>query len=212
MNRIAIVLAGVMTIAGVAVMMRYFESAPAIVEDTHTTSVRPYGRTVTTAEPLQQSVEGISAFQRGEYRIRPLAAFDVQARVLSRRRYRFSRTARLSPVDLSLGWGQMSDERILEHIDISQGNRWYYWKSRSMPIPKQQIQRQSANMHMIPANDEVRVALLKARENDVVSFSGYLVHVASSDGFRWTSSTTRDDVGARSCEVVWVNEFEVIDG
>ncbi len=63
-------------------------------------------------------------FMHEDYVVRPLATFDIKARVLSRKRYLLGRESDLAPIDLALGWGQMSDEQILEHFSISQSGRW----------------------------------------------------------------------------------------
>ena len=98
----------------------------------------------------------------------------------------------------------MSDETVLAGIDISQGGRWYRWHTSGFPIPRREIERHSANMHMIPADDDVADALDEVRVGHVVSLRGHLVEVRGDDGWRWRSSLTRDDTGARACELVYV--------
>ena len=73
--------------------------------------------------------------------------------MLSRELYSLDREADLSPIDLALGWGHMSDSAVLEKIKISQSQRFYFWRVDEFPIPRGDIERSSANMHMIPAND-----------------------------------------------------------
>jgi len=52
----------------------------------------------------------------------------------------------LIPEDLALGWGPMSDNRVLRKIDISQSNRFYYWRAPAdSPIGKDSIITHSAN-------------------------------------------------------------------
>ncbi len=157
--------------------------------------------------PVQERLSSAPVFQRGEYVIRPVARFAVHARVLSTQRYRFGRDAELSPVDLALGWGRMSDQAVLDRIDVSQGGRFYRWRVENYPIPRREIIEQSANMHMLPANDAVLDDLLAVREGDLVAFEGYLVTVTAPDGWHWNSSTTRKDTGNGACEVVWVERL-----
>jgi hypothetical protein len=59
-------------------------------------------------------------------------------------------------------------------------------------------------MHMIPANDTVAQALADVRKHDHVRIDGWLVEADAPDGWRWRSSTTRDDTGGGACEVVYV--------
>ena len=160
-------------------------------------------------EPQQSAGDDVAAFDHNGYRVTPLARFALRARVLAREDYSLDREAELAPIDLALGWGPMSDEDVLEHIDISQGGRWYRWFAREPPIPRRQIERHSANMHMIPADDVVADLLGDTRVGSVVSLRGYLVEVRAVDGWRWRSSLTRDDTGARSCELVFVERVSV---
>ena len=159
--------------------------------------------------PAQQKVAHVEPFEYKEFKITPLAKFSAKARVLSRKRYYFGRAARLVPVDLALGWGLMSDESILKSIKISQSNRFYFWFTKKFPIPKREIITNSANLHLIPANPEIRSKIKKVRKGSLVKFSGYLVKVQCDDGWHWNSSLRRDDVGNGACELVWVEEFEL---
>ena len=154
--------------------------------------------------PIQTKITSAPIFQKAGYIVRPLARFEIEARVLSRERYRFDRGASLSPVDLALGWGPMSDQAVLDQIDISQGGRFYRWRVERYPIPRRAIIEHSANMHMIPADDVVERDLLNVREGEVVRIEGYLVKASSEKGGSWTSSLTRKDSGDGACELVWV--------
>ena len=119
------------------------------------------------------------------------------------------READLSPSDLALGWGRMSDEEVLSSIDITQSGRWYRWQTATFPIPQREIETSSANMHMIPKDDEVKKILSRVREGDIVSIHGYLVQVMSSDGWHWVSSLSRDDTGNGACELVFVESMQI---
>jgi len=95
-------------------------------------------------------------------------------------------------------------------LKISQGNRFYFYRwSDRPPIPLSEIVEHSANMHMIPATDEIKHRLDKVRVGQVVALRGYLVRVQSPDGWRWNSSMTRRDTGNGACEVVWVSDVTV---
>ncbi len=161
--------------------------------------------------PAQEPSVADERFEMGEYAITPLARFLVRARVLAREDYRFDSGADLSPIDLALGWGPMSDESILEHIEISQSNRFYYWSVTQFPIPRKTIETHSANMHLVPANSYIRNALDDVREGQVLELRGYLIRADRSDGWQWQSSLTRDDTGAGACELVWVEDFQLLE-
>jgi hypothetical protein len=160
--------------------------------------------------PVQTTSSLSSPFEFKGYQITPLATFDVHARVLSKKNYSWGREADLSPVDLALGWGPMSDETNLNQIRIRQSNRFYFWKVDRFPIPRNEIEHNSANMHFIPANKHVEKELKKVRKGDIIAFSGYLIRADGNDGWRWISSLTRTDTGNGACEVIFVNSFEIV--
>ena len=147
----------------------------------------------------------------GDFRFTKQASFQVDARVLSRRDYRMGREARFCPVDLALGWGDMARDEVLEHFHIRQSNRFYFWRSRDLPISRNDVVAQSANMHMVPATPEAIAVLRRVREGDRIRAAGYLVNVTHADGQIWATSTTRTDTGAGSCEIVLVLRMEIVD-
>lgn len=163
-------------------------------------------------EPVQTAIKNPLAFPFGEYSITPLADFSVKARVLHRNRYYMDGGAKLVPVDLALGWQDMSDSRVLGQLDISQTARYYVWRTKGAdyPIPREKISLQSANMHLIPANDIIKDRIKDAVAGDIVEFSGKLVSVTRPDGFHWSSSLTREDTGDGACELVFVDKFRIV--
>lgn len=158
--------------------------------------------------PVQRQVSRSSFREKNGYRIALLASFDIRGRVIGAERYRFDRGAALSPVDLALGWGPMSDSHVLQQLSISQGGRFYSWWAQSFPVPREIIETHSANMHMIPATDDIERRLKSIRAGNVVRIKGFLVEVTGQDGFRWKSSLTRTDTGAGACELIWVESLE----
>ena len=152
-----------------------------------------------------------SSWTTAECKFLPLAEIRVHARVLATERYWLGRTAKLSPVDLAIGWGEMSAQKILDELIITQGGRWYSLRARngSFPVALELLQAKSANMHMIPATDTIREQLLNIRKGDIIRFDGTLVEVSWPDGARWRSSLRRTDTGDGSCELVWLKELNV---
>src|SRR4051794_17161372 len=108
---------------------------------------------VAGADPVQTGA-GFSAprFRKDSADIRALARFEMEARVLGVERYRFDPMAKLVPVDIAFGWGPMSDSKVLSQLSITQGNRFYHWSAQEYPIPRRDIERHSANMHLIASD------------------------------------------------------------
>ncbi|MET0378674.1 MAG: hypothetical protein ABW049_06730 [Spongiibacteraceae bacterium] len=163
---------------------------------------------VAAAVPAQDPIgEGV-AFEFRGYRLTPLADFSVEARVLSRENYRLGRESELSPTDFALGWGRMSDEAVLTNIEISQSNRFFFWRVQEFPIPQNEIETSATNVHLIPADRTVEKQLDDVRRGQVVHLRGYLVRADASDGWHWVSSLSRDDRGAGACELLYVREVQ----
>ena len=177
----------------------------------HSRQVRLGPGVMVSEIPQQKIIESSINHQVADYSITEIATFSIMAKVLSRENYYLDRGADLSPVDLALGWGNMSDEAVLEKIDISQSHRFYRWRVKSFPIPRREIETHSANMHLIPFNDAIKSDMKRVRKGDIVEISGSLVNVTSeTDGWRWNSSLTRNDTGAGACELIWVKSFDIV--
>ncbi len=156
-------------------------------------------------EPFQKNIKEKISFGYKNFRITPLAEYEVVARVLSRHNYKKSKEAKLSTMDLVLGWGKMANLNITKDIKISQWGRWYYWKTKRFPIPRREIETHSANTHIIPATEEVYEILKKIKKHDIVHLKGKLVRVEDNNWY-WQSSLSRKDTGDGSCELFWVEK------
>jgi len=161
-------------------------------------------------EPVQISLEQGQVYHQGNYELKALANFTIEARVLSKEIYRADRESELAPVDLALGWGAMSDSAVLEKLAISQGGRFYYYRwAEEPPRPPNEIATHSANMHLVPTSPALVDKIKAVRVGQVVHISGQLVEARSADGWRWRSSLTREDTGAGACELIRVESLEI---
>jgi hypothetical protein len=163
---------------------------------------------ITPNDPIQTSTNAAD-IQLNGFTLTPLAAYKIKARVLSTEDYSMGTEAELSPTDLALGWGAMSDEAVLSKIKISQGNRFFYWHVDEFPIPQREIEIHAANTHIIPANESIKRQLSKIRPGQIVSIEGQLIEAKRADGWHWRSSLSREDTGAGACELVYVTELSI---
>jgi hypothetical protein len=160
-------------------------------------------------QPAQQTAEGIVLING--YEITPLEPFEMQARILSTKKYTTGKESDLVPVDLALGWGKMADPAVTNQITITQSNRWYHWQVKDFPIPRREIETNSANMHLIPGSPAIAAAIKSVKVGQMVKFSGDLVEANDTQaGWRWKSSLSREDTGAGACELVLVKSFNVL--
>lgn len=161
--------------------------------------------------PAQNHGFGIKKFDHNGYRVHPLARFKAEARILSKEWYFKGRLADVSPVDFMVGWGPMSDERILNEVLIKQTDRYFHWQMTHYPIPLNKMVRHTANIHIVPSSDEVESELRKVRIGHVVQLEGLLVEVKASDGWSAKSSLTRNDYGEEASEILWVEKIKILD-
>jgi hypothetical protein len=172
-------------------------------------AVHPPDGQIAPLDPVQTNMDEAASVTHGHWRLKERAQYDITARILSREDYHFDTMAALVPEDLALGWGPMSDNRVLKHFDITQSARFYTWRPRGpLPIARQDVIEHSANTHVIPADDPVRAQLKRLRVGQVVHLHGTLVDGVRDDGAYVNTSLTRSDSGAGSCEIVLVDLVE----
>jgi hypothetical protein len=175
-------------------------------------AIHPADGAIAPNEPLQTEANGAPAIVLGRWTLTPRASYDITARTLGREDYRFDPIADLAPLDLALGWGPMSDNKVLKALKISQGARFYSWRTvtEALPIEMHEINRYSANTHVIPADASVASKLDRLRlGGQVVHLKGLLVDGVRDDGMTIRTSLTRTDAGAGACEFLLVQHVEV---
>ena len=160
-------------------------------------------------QPRQTNLTSNKEWTVEEFTIQALAEYDIKARVLSRNNFSLGMESELSPFDLALGWGPMSDQSVIDNIDISQRNRWYRWQADNLPIPSRDVSLNSANVHIIPKDKTIEEKFDKVYKGSLVELKGYLVKITKADGWHWISSLKRDDNGGGSCELFWVEEVSI---
>jgi hypothetical protein len=171
-------------------------------------AVQPGPGVLAAAAPAQVDLDHGAQLQQGDTTLTTRAHFDITARVLSRKDYGGA-DGELVPLDLAMGWGRMSDSDVLQHIDISQSGRFYYWRAKELPIPRREIETSSANMHMIPADADVKRQLEQVRAGQVIHLEGFLVDATRPGGWHWNTSMTRNDTGAGACELIYVERVDM---
>jgi hypothetical protein len=172
--------------------------------------VHPPDGVLAPGEPQQIEDSANTKEQMSRWTLTVRAHYRITARILALERYRFDALASLVPEDLALGWGPMSDNRVLQTVDISQSDRFYYWHvSPNTVISRNVIIEHSANTHVIPANPAVAGQLSHLRRGQVVTLDGELVDGVRDDG-RWiNTSLVRTDSGPGACEVMLVQTVVV---
>lgn len=174
--------------------------------------VHPQDGVLAPDDPGQLNLQVAASVTYGHWTLTPRAVYDITARILSREDYSFDALSDLIPEDLALGWGALSDNRVLGSLEIGQGARFYTWRPvAALPIPPQEVIEHSANTHVIPADRVVRSELAQLRVGQVVHLTGVLVDGVRADGRYFHTSLTRSDTGAGACEVLLVRSVAIVE-
>lgn len=166
-------------------------------------------------EPIQVNLDPPPApFSFQGYSLYPVARYDMAVRVLSRHRYTRDASSEVSPVDLAVAWGVKADPAVTEALRVRQWSRFYRWEMDyddldALGMSPRELGDLSANVHMIPATDDIRRQLHRIRRGDTVKLGGYLVNVDFGNGW-WRTSLTRTDRGPGACEILLVTRLKKI--
>lgn len=162
-------------------------------------------------QPIQTNVNLPNEWAVNEFKFKALAEYQIKARVLSRNDFSLGKESEISPFDLALGWGPMSDQSVIDKIGFSQSNRWYHWRADVLPISRSEISLNSANIHIVPKDEKLVEDFDRVYKGSLIEMKGYLVEITTAEGWRWKSSLKRDDTGGGSCELFWVEQIEIFD-
>ncbi|MEO8486054.1 MAG: hypothetical protein ABI585_06905 [Betaproteobacteria bacterium] len=151
------------------------------------------------------------------FRYASLGAFDGRAMVLARRNYDVGEFAALAPTDLALGWGAMSDPRIVEQLKFPQyksfNSRFVVPELRGgsdlakRPWPELEAMFAGlTHVHTIPGDASIRSTLAGIRPGQVIRFKATLVLATAPSGGQYASSLA---LGDHNCEVAWIDALEL---
>ncbi len=163
-------------------------------------------------EPVQTNTNLPHPWNYKDYLIIPKAKYHIKAVVLAKRSYWGGEAEdKISPYDLALGWGAMSDAKVINQLKTSLGWRWFNYKwENAPPISFDEINSHSSNNHIVPANKDVLQQIKRIKQYDVVELDGYLISIQSPrDGWHWDSSLSRTDREGGACELIWVTQCSI---
>ena len=200
LQKIAIRLAGLFVLMG---MVWLFLSGRPIKH--------PSGVLVPNA-PVQKNIPAKLIGIVADWQVTAVAEYHLHGRVLGTKRYHSGVQSALVPMDVAMGWGRMSDQVVLDGLDVSMTNRFYFYEWRNEPpIPQEEIVVSSANNHVIAANDEVRKVIRGLRVGQILTMHGWLVNANGPEGRTWNSSLRRDDTGNGACELFYVEGAKAVN-
>jgi len=126
---------------------------------------------------------------------------EYKAKVIVLKKTNMNDRAKLSPMDMGVGWGALTDPDVMKKFSFRHGNRVLLVRCTSCTSDEWDY----ANTHLIPANENVYKGLKEVRDKDIVYLEGQLVYVKEPNVRPWKSSLTMDDY---NCEILYVQKIE----
>ncbi len=161
--------------------------------------------------PIQENLKKNEIWIYKNHVITSIANFEITCKVLNIRSYGNDKMSDFCPLDIAVGWGKMSDQSVVDQIDIKQQHRWYVWQTDHFPIPRGELESSSSNIHTIPASDEILDKLEDIIRGNIIKMKGKLVNVKDDNSnFIWRTSTKRTDTGSGACEILWVEKVKIL--
>ncbi len=162
--------------------------------------------------PVQNKEQVIINLKNGKFSLKPVAEYSINAEVVSKKSYSYGWQGELAPIDLALAWGKLTEPESEKYVTFSQSDRWYYFEYKNdSPLNESYIVSHSSNNHIIPANENIQLAIKSIKKKDKVILRGFLVNAQGkydNMDFWWNSSLTRNDTGDDSCEVFYVTKVK----
>lgn len=132
--------------------------------------------------------------------------YEITALVLSTKAYG-DFNGDIAPVDLALAWGDLTNPKLAENLQVWQDSRFFYWVlPPNKPLARGDVISQTANVHMISLSPKQEETLQSIRRGDLIQLKGHLVNI-HKQGRSWKTSTSRTDSGAGACEIFLTSEI-----
>jgi len=159
-------------------------------------------QTPTKRSPFPAEIEG------QKYPIKPLFDYQISGMVVScgfSKNLAEYRNDKLNIMDAGIIWGGNLDPSIYKHIKFHTNGVWLKAQTKEQTVWERLNLTQLSNNHLL-CTDPLLVKPIKSlKRGDVVSIKGCLASYSER-----TSSISRSDIGASACEIIWVDEFSIL--
>ncbi len=177
----------------------------------------PQQTKIEQAENIKFEKDGFS------YDLEPLYEYEINGLVVNRFDYTWfslTRTDNVFPIDLCMTWGNNIKNGTYRDrsVDFRQNGRWCFanW-GPDINFDFDEV----SNNHLVIDDKQIEKLAFSINEGDQIRIKGKLVNVEAEnvDGesqkyeptlSSWRSSTNRDDSGGGACEVIYVEELEIL--
>lgn len=171
----------------------------------------------TSQDPVQSSLSSsepiLKEIKNGSFILTPIAEYRLAGMVVSKESYSNGWESMISPYDLAIVWGKLTEPQYEQFISYSQRNRWYFYRyKKDFPLGEAYIISHSSNNHIIPESENIRRAIKTIKKKDRVILEGFLVNVKGTykgQTIYWITSLSRTDTGNGSCEIIYLSKIRI---
>jgi len=178
-----------------------------------------------TNQPVQEEIPNAEEikFEKDGYlwQLTPLYDYEISGLVVGRMNYEIfsiDKYTSLFPIDLGLIWGSNVATKVYQdkRVKFKQDSRWCWaWWESGVVFNLNEF----SNNHLFTREKDLSDEAKKINRGDQVTIKGKLVDViatpleangVSGQNITWKSSITREDDGAGACEIIYVEDIEVL--
>lgn len=142
-------------------------------------------------------------------RLFPLKEISGEVRILENKKYYFDSNSEISPLDVLVGWSEMSDEKNIDHVNASLDDRYLKLKYSRPPLPLKTIMDQIALWHLVPSTKEMEKKLKNVRRGSVIRLEGQIVNINKPNGHRWVSLIKKNDSEDLDRKIIWITSLNI---
>lgn len=161
--------------------------------------------------PLQTQRNG------NAYQIQPVFEYEIWGLVVSDHNssgwddYEHARwNDYLNTKDICVIWGANLSNSHLADLKFSHGQWTCYVQTKSGEAWQEFQINKLSNNHLLPASAQIEKIIRRAHVGDEIHIQGQLVNYSVNNGPPRNSSITRDDTENGACEIIYVDDFEII--
>lgn len=157
-----------------------------------------------------------------EYELTPLYDYEINGLIVHKMDYTFFSLYKYDsvfPIDLCILWGDNVKNKVYQSktLKFSQDMRWCFcqWREK-IDFNLDEF----SNNHLIVNNHDIEKKIKSLSVGDQIKIKGQLVDVKANnigspgqydpEYFEMKTSTERGDSGAGACEIIYVNDIEIL--
>lgn len=156
-------------------------------------------------------------YRGGEFLVKPVADYELWGLVVSHNNIHsigdmYHDRDSVDLKDLCVLWGYNTESENYKKMQFWSDPWTCFIRTNSSEVFGEFEQTQFSNNHLISDVDKVLDRIRSAKIGDQVHLKGMLVNYSDANNPGWSrdSSVVRSDTGNGACEVVFVEEFEIL--